>query len=282
MTLNSWQHLVPWHDYSHLWICVRLASHCPPLNLPLPIPLQSDVLNSSAFLEMTVLTVNRAVSHGQPLESSGSQGTSSLNEVSIQATSDQPCGVPDGQEIPEKTEDIQSPVVQQEATADPVGCSTDLTVPGNCVPQANEKSVLTKEAHVHENKEVALQDTEIPDGMISGEKLEAVAHSSPHDSKDSGLEDTPVTTEDGKPASGNEAAVEEPKGDRNETFPGDLKFDEATLNETLDKTEPVSIPSLVIQSKGISKCEDSRLSTQPMSGLLIYWKTHSSHLVVLI
>ncbi|XP_029689752.1 nascent polypeptide-associated complex subunit alpha isoform X1 [Takifugu rubripes] len=213
-----------------------------------------------------VETVNRAVSHGQPLESSDSQGSSSLKEVSIQATSDQPCGVPDAQESPEKAEDIESPVVQQEATADPVGCSTDLTVPGSCEPQANEKNVLTKEAHVHENKEVALQDTEIPDGMISGGKLEAMAQSSPHDSKDCGLQDIPVNTEDGKPASGNEAAIEEPKSDRDETFPGDLKFDEATLNENLDKTEPVSIPSLVIQSKGISKCEDSRLSTQPMSG----------------
>ncbi|XP_056897839.1 nascent polypeptide-associated complex subunit alpha isoform X1 [Takifugu flavidus] len=215
-----------------------------------------------------VETVNRAVSHGQPLESSDSQGSSSLKEVSIQATSDQPCGVPDAQESPEKAEDIESPVVQQEATADPVGCSTDLTVPGSCEPQANEKNVLTKEAHVHENKEVALQDTEIPDGMISGGKLEAMAQSSPHDSKDCGLQDIPVNTEDGKPASGNEAAIEEPKSDRDETFPGDLKFDEATLNENLDKTEPVSIPSLVIQSKGISKCEDSRLSTQPMSASL--------------
>lgn len=251
----------------------------PPLNLPLPIPLQSDVLNASAFLEMTVLTVNRAVSHGQPLESSDSQGSSSLKEVSIQATSDQPCGVPDAQEIPEKTEDIESPVVQQEATADPVGCSTDLTVPGSCEPQANEKNVLTKEAHVHENKEVALQDMEIPDGMISGEKLEAMAQSSPHDSNDCGLQDAPVNTEDGKPASGSETAIEEPKSDRDETFPGDLQFDEATLNENLEVKEPVSIPSLVIQSKGISKCEDSRLSTQPMSGLFIYWKTHSSYLV---
>lgn len=251
----------------------------PSLNPPLLIPHHSDVLNASAFLEMTVLTVNRAVSHGQPLEPSDSQGSSSLKEVSIQATSDQPCGVPDAQEIPEKAEDIESPVVQQEATADPVGCSTDLTVPGSCEPQANETNVLTKEAHVHENKEVALQDTEIPDGMISGEKLEAMAQSSPHDSKYCGLQDIPVNTEDGKPASGNEAAIEEPKSDRDETFPGGLRFDEATLSENLDKTEPVSIPSLVIQSKGISKCEDSRLSTQPMSGLLIYWKTHSSYLV---
>lgn len=236
-----------------------------PLTFHSPIPLQSDVLCASAFLEMTVLTVNRAVLHGRPLESSDSQGTSSLNVVGIQATSDQPCGVPDAQEIPEKTEEINSPVVQQEAAAEPVGCSTDLTVPGNCVPQDNEKNVLTKEA---------LQDTEILDGMVSGEKPEAMARSSPHDSKDCGLEDIPVNIEDGKPDNANEAAIEEPKSDRDETFPGHLKFDEANLNENLDSMEPVSIPSQVIQSKGIAKCEDAHLSTHPLSGLFIYWKTH--------
>lgn len=228
--------------------------------------------NASAFLEMTVLTVNRAVSHGCPLESSASQGTSSLNEISIKATSDQPSGVPDAQGIPEKNEDIQSPVVQQEAAADSVGCPTDLTVPGNCVPQVNKENV----AQICTNEEVAPQDMEVPDGMISGEKHEVMADSSPRNSKDCGLEDVPVSTEDGKPASCNEPAIEEPKSDRDKTFPGDSKVDEATLNENLEKMEPVSIPSQVIQSKGISKCEDTRLSTQPLSGWFIYWKTHFS------
>lgn len=228
--------------------------------------------NASAFLEMTVLTVNRAVSHGCPLESSASQGTSSLNEISIEATSDQPSGVPDAQGIPEKNEDIQSPVVQQEAAADSVGCPTDLTVPGNCVLQVNKENV----AQICTNEEVAPQDMEVPDGMISGEKHEVIADSSPRNSKDCGLEDIPVSTEDGKPASGNEPAIEEPKSDCDKTFPGDSKVDEATLNENLEKMELVSIPSQVIQSKGISKCEDTRLSTQPLSGWFIYWKTHFS------
>lgn len=280
MSLNSWQHLVIWHDFSHLWICVRLASHCPPHSLPLPIPLQTDVLNASAFLEMTVFTVNRAVSHGCPLESSDSQGTSSLIEVSIQATSAQPSGAPDAQEIPEKTEDIQSAVVQeQEAAADPVGCCSDLTVPGNCVPQADEGNVLTEEAQMCANEEVAPQEKDIPDGMLSGEKVEATADGSPHDSKDCGLEDTPANTEDGNPASGNEAEIQEQKSDPDKAFPGESKVDEATLNENLDKVEPVGIPSQVTKSKGISKCEDTRLSTQPMSGLFIYWKKYFSHLV---
>lgn len=226
-------------------------------------------LNASSFLEMTVLTVNRAVSHGRPLESSDSQGTSSLNEVSIQASSDQPSGVPDAQGIPETTEDIQSPVVQQETAADSVGSPTDLTVPGNCVPQVNKKKV----AQICTNAEVVPQDMEVPDGMVSGEKLEVMADSRHRNSKDSGLEDIPVSTEDGKPASGNEPAVEEPKSDRDKTFPGDLKVDGATLNE---KMEPISIPSQIIQSKGISKCEGMRLSTQPLSGWFIYWKKHFS------
>lgn len=226
-------------------------------------------LNASAFLEMTVLTVNRAVSHGRPLESSDSQGTSSLNEVSIQASSDQPSGVPDAQGIPETTEDIQSPVVQQETAADSVGSPTDLTVPGNCVPQVNKENV----AQICTNAEVVPQDMEVPDGMVSGEKLEVMADSRHRNSKDSGLEDIPVSTEDGKPASGNEPAVEEPKSDQDKTFPGDLKVDGATLNE---KMEPISIPSQIIQSKGISKCEGMRLSTQPLSGWFIYWKKHFS------
>lgn len=226
-------------------------------------------LNASAFLEMTVLTVNRAVSHGRPLESSDSQGTSSLNEVSIQASSDQPSGVPDAQGIPETTEDIQSPVVQQETAADSVGSPTDLTVSGNCVPQVNKENV----AQICTNAEVVPQDMEVPDGMVSGEKLEVMTDSRHRNSKDCGLEDVPVSTEDGKPASGNEPAIEEPKSDRDKTFPGDLKVDGATLNE---KMEPISIPSQIIQSKGISKCEDMRLSTQPLSGWFIYWKKHFS------
>lgn len=233
------------------------------------MPLQTDVLNASAFLEMTVLTVNRAVSHGHPLESSDSQGTSSLNEVSVQATGDQPGGVPDHQEITEKNEDIQSPVAQQEAAADPVGCSTDLTVPGNCEPQANEENVLNKEAHVREKEELAHQDAEIPERMISGEKPETKAESSPRDSKDC-IEDVPVNIQEVKPPGGNEAAIEEPKNDRDEIFPGDTKVDEAPLNENLNTVERDSIPPQVVQSKGISKCEDTRLSTRPLSGLFIY------------
>lgn len=220
---------------------------------------------------MTVLTVNRAGSHGCLLKSSDSQGTSSLNEVSTQATSDQPSGVSDTQGIPEKTEDIQSPVVQQETAADSVGCPTDLTVPGNCAPQVKENV-----AQICTNEEVTPWDMEALDGMISGKKLELMADSSPHDSKDCGLQDISVSTEDGKPASGDEPAIEEPKSNRNKTFPGDSKVDEATLNKCLEKMEPVSIPSQVIQSKGISKCEDPRLSTQPLSGWFIYWKTHFS------
>lgn len=221
---------------------------------------------------MTVLTVNRAVSHGCPLESSDSQGTSSLNEVSIQATSDQPSGVPDAQGTLEKTEDIQSPVVQQETAAVSVGCPTDMTVPGSCVSRVNKENV----AQICTNEEVAPQGMEVPDGMISGEKLEVMADSSPHNSKDCGLEDISISTEDGKPATSNEPAIEEPKSDRDKTFPGDSKVDEATLSENLEKMEPVSIPSQVIQSKGISKCEDARLTTQPLSGWFIYWKTHFS------
>lgn len=211
---------------------------------------------------MTVLTVNRAVSHGCPLESSDSQGTSSLSEVNIQATSDQPSGIPDAQGSPEKTEDIQS-VMQQETSADSVGSPTDLTVPGSCVPQVNKENV----SQICTNEEVAPQDKEVPDGMISGEKPKVTADSSPHNLKDCGLEDIPVSTEDGKPA------VEEPKSDWDKTFPGDSKVGKTTINENLEQMEPVSIPSQVIQSKGISKCEDTRLSTQPLSGWFIYWKT---------
>lgn len=229
-------------------------------------------LNASAFLEMTVLTVNRAVSHGCPLESSANQGTSSLNEVSSQAASDQPSGVPDAQGIPEETEDIQSPVVQQETAADSVGCPTNLTVPGNCLPEVNKENV----AQICTNEEVAPQDMEVPDGMISGEKLKVMTDSSPHNSKDCSLEEIPVSTEDGKPPSGNEPAIEEPGSEQDKTFSDDSKVDEATINENLEKMEPVGIPSQVIQSKGISKCEDTRLSTQPLSGWFIYWKTHFS------
>ncbi|CAG04061.1 unnamed protein product [Tetraodon nigroviridis] len=211
-----------------------------------------------------VETVNRAVSHGCPLESADSQGTGSLSEVSIQATSDQPSDVPDAQGIPEKSEDNQSPVVQQEAAADSVECATDPTVPSSCVSQVIKENVT----QVCTNEEVAPQEMKVPDGMISGEKPEVMADSSPYSSKACGLEDMPVSTEDGKPASGHEPAIEEPKSDGDKTFPGDLKVDEATSNENLEKMEAVSIPAQVNQSKGISKCEDTRLSTQPLSASL--------------
>lgn len=227
-------------------------------------------MNASAFPEMTVLTVNRAVSHGCPLESADSQGTGSLSEVSVQATSDQPSDVPDAQGIPEKSEDNQSPVVQQEAAADSVECATDPTVPSSCVSQVIKENVT----QVCANEEVAPQDMKVPDGMISGEKPEVMADSSPYSSKACGLEDMPVSTEDGKPASGHEPAIEEPKSDGDKTFPGDLKVDEATSNENLEKMEAVSIPAQVNQSKGISKCEDTRLSTQPLSG----WFTTGKHI----
>lgn len=229
-------------------------------------------LNASVLPEMAVLTVNRAVSRGCPFKCADSQGTGSLSEVSLQASSDQPSGVPDAQGIPEKPEDLRSPVEQQETAAEAVECPADPTVPGSCVSQVNKENV----PHICTNEGVAPQDTEVPDGMVSGERPEVAADSSPFSSEARGPEDPPVSTEDGKPAGGHEPPIEEPQSDGDQTFPGESKVGEAALRETPETMEPVTVPAQAVESTGISKCEDARLSTRPVSGWSIHRKTHCS------
>lgn len=249
--------------------------------------------------EMAVPTVNKTITVENPPESSvPGQEIDSVKEASIQATSDQPNGVADTQEITKQTEEIgsvASSVSQQGATADPVGDSAPLPVPEENMPsvetpiasseehQANEEAAPTQVAESQELVVAAEESTsqeieQIPvEVTVSGDEPGAVAEKIPCDPKHCAPEDISVTIKDGKATDSPETALEDPRNlgldpAQDELLPGDLNVNVATQNESPDKEEPVALLSKAIQSKGTSKCEGPRLSTRPMSGWFILCK----------
>lgn len=222
--------------------------------------------------------------------------TGSPEEASIQTTVDQANGVAATQETQKVTEQTdetglaETPVTQQEATADPAEAATeapaDLPVPEESVPSAETPSAPSEEPHAHEEaaptaevqsqeavvcaEETVSQEVEqiSVEAEVSGDKPDAVAEEIPSDLKPSAREDVSVnsedvTTTDAPKTEDNQDAPQE------EASPGDVNVDVATQNEDPDIKEAVTLVSKAIQSKESSKCEGPSLSTRHLSGWFI-------------
>ena len=267
----------------------------PPVTLALP-SLAAGVLSSPAPPEMAVPSVHKEIPLENPPETSvPAEVIGSPEEVSVQASADQPNGVPATQDASEKTEEIVSeatPVSPQGATADPAEASADLPVPEESVPSA-EAPVSSSEPHiqeevappeeVQEKEESAVAAEESASKEVTpisaeveafGEEQAAVAENIPDEPKPSASEEISVKTEDVKTSEAPKLAEECQKDlcldAAPEVSPGDVNVDCSTQNENLDDKEPIILLSKAIQSKGTSKCEDPPLSTRHLSGWFIF------------
>lgn len=239
---------------------------------------------------MAVCTSNKASPLENPLETSvHGEEIGSLNQASIQATSDQLNSVGVTQDMTKQNEVqlVASPVSQQEAAADPLVCSADLMVPEENVslretpvvsseePQVSEEVVLTQVTQNPEDEELASQEREkiLLKVLTSGGKPGVVTEKNSYDPKHCGPEDNSLNGDDGK-ADFPKAVPGEPTNHGldpalDELFPGGSNVSLSALNESLGKTEPVTILSEPILTKGNSRNEDPPLSTCPLSGWFI-------------
>lgn len=245
-------------------------------------------LNPPVSLEMAVCTLNKASPLENPLETSvHGEEIGLLNQASIQATSDQlnSVGVTHDMTKQNEVQLVASPVSQQDTAADPLVCSADLMVPEENVslretpvvsseePQVSEE-VLTQVTQNPEDEKLASQEREkILKVLTSGGKPEVVTEKNSYDPKHCGPEDNSLIRDNGR-ADFPEAVPGEPTNHGfdpalDELFPGDSNVSLSTQNESLGKTEPVTILSEPILTKGNSRNEDPPPSTCPLSGWFI-------------
>ncbi|XP_033484760.1 nascent polypeptide-associated complex subunit alpha isoform X4 [Epinephelus lanceolatus] len=264
----------------------------------------AGVLNSSAPPETAVPEMAIPVGKPVPLENAPETSvpdpeTGSPEEASIQTTVDQANGVAATQETQKVTEQTdetglaETPVTQQEATADPAEAATeapaDLPVPEESVPSAETPSAPSEEPHALEEaaltaevlsqeavvcaEETVSQEVEqiSVEAEVSGDKPDAVAEEIPSDLKPSAPEDVSVNSEDVTTTDAPKTEEEDSKNlsqdaPQEEALPGDVNVDVATQNEDPDIKEAVTLVSKAIQSKESSKCEGPSLSTRHLSG----------------
>lgn len=243
-----------------------------------------------------------AIPVGKPVPLENDPETGSPEEASIQTTVDQANGVAATQETQKVTEQTdetglaETPVTQQEATADPAEAATeapaDLPVPEESVPSAETPSAPSEEPHALEEaaltaevlsqeavvcaEETVSQEVEqiSVEAEVSGDKPDAVAEEIPSDLKPSAPEDVSVNSEDVTTTDAPKTEEEDSKNlsqdaPQEEALPGDVNVDVATQNEDPDIKEAVTLVSKAIQSKESSKCEGPSLSTRHLSGWFI-------------